>query len=109
MNTLLFPPKAIELHTKSSEVRITWNTGKTDSLSTADLRQFCACSTCRAKKLVGVELIDAITEIKNIYPMGSSGIQIEFADGHDRGVFPWPYLHAIVQGNALDFLFERNP
>jgi DUF971 family protein len=54
--------------------------------------------------MIGTELITDSGRIKKINLMGSTGLQIIFADGHDRGVFPWAYLHAIANGAALDYL-----
>jgi DUF971 family protein len=40
--------------------------------------------------------------------MGSTGIQVVFADGHDRGIYPWEYLYRIGQGEAMEYLYARS-
>jgi DUF971 family protein len=49
-------------------------------------------------------LITDNPSVAEIVLMGTTGIQIIFADGHDRGVYPWAYLHAIAKGNAEEYL-----
>lgn len=102
--TPILSPQKVHLHTQSNRLDIYWQNGEIDQLSGALLRQYCACSTCRAKGHVGVQIITDNNTIKFIKPMGTTGIQIAFADGHDRGVYPWGYLSAIAQGEALAFL-----
>ena len=42
--------------------------------------------------------------VSEIVLMGTTGVQIIFADGHDRGVYPWAYLQAIAKGTAEEYL-----
>jgi DUF971 family protein len=35
------------------------------------------------------------TAISQLQPVGDMGLQIVFNDGHDRGIYPWPYLHQL--------------
>jgi DUF971 family protein len=58
------------------------------------LRQACPCAQCRFLR-IGTDGLHfacdvVVTEIR---PMGY-GLQLVFSDGHDRGIFPWPYLEA---------------
>jgi DUF971 family protein len=32
--------------------------------------------------------------------VGSVGLQLFFSDGHERGIYPWPYLYALAYGGA---------
>ncbi len=41
-----------------------------------------------------VEGKQAVT-ITAVEPVGNYGIRLIFSDGHDRGIFPWPYLAEI--------------
>jgi DUF971 family protein len=40
--------------------------------------------------------------------MGSSGVQICFSDGHDRGIYPWGYLWAIATGKGWEHFNEMD-
>lgn len=97
-------PRSIHLDPKQAMLSITWSDGSDLRLSGQTLRQYCACSNCRAKNIVGKALVTDSSDIVNIKPVGYSGLQIVFADGHDRGVFPWHYLQAIAAGTALEHL-----
>lgn len=59
---------------------------------------------CRARNVVGVSLITESGDIDAIHLMGVAGLQVVFADGHDRGVFPWAYLRAIAEGQAMNHI-----
>lgn len=93
------------LRKAQAELEIVWKDGQQSHISGDDLRRFCACSTCRARQLVGTRLITESGEVTTLSLMGNA-IQIVFADGHDRGIFPWPYLYAIANGHAKDYLNE---
>lgn len=97
-------PVDIKLHKASAQLDITWADGTESHLLGATLRQFCACSTCRARNIVGKSLITNNNTIDDVQMAGIAGLQIVFADGHDRGVFPWAYLRAIDEGRALEHL-----
>lgn len=101
----LFPPQKIALRKTQAELAIVWKNGQESLISGDDLRRFCACSSCRARQLLGTRLITESGEITTLALMGNA-IQIVFADGHDRGIFPWPYLYAIACGHAKDYLNE---
>lgn len=104
MNEKSLHPVDIKLHKASAHVCIAWADGTETQLSGAKLRQYCACSRCRARSTVGTALVTDNTNIDNIQMAGIAGLQIIFADGHDRGVFPWAYLRAIEENRALEHL-----
>lgn len=108
MATSLFPPQGITLHKRSSSLEIVWKNGVSSVIAGKELRRFCACSGCRARKIVGMLLINESTTIDTINLMGATGLQIIFEDGHDRGIYPWDYLHAIAQGDANTFFEESS-
>ncbi|MFT5608893.1 MAG: DUF971 family protein [Parvicella sp.] len=97
-------PVEVLLKHSTSSLEITWSDGEISDLSGASLRRYCACSGCRSRKVIGTELLTDSGKIRKIQLMGSTGLQIVFADGHDRGVFPWSYIQAIANGEALQFL-----
>lgn len=99
-----FAPIDIKLHKRRSELAITWADGAETIFSGQSLRTHCACSRCRARNLIGTPLISDNSSIENVAMAGVAGLQIIFADGHDKGVFPWAYLRAIDAGKALEHL-----
>lgn len=100
-------PIQIELKKKSKVLELTWGDGEAMCISCAELRRFCACASCRARNIVGTLLVNESPDVDKVVMMGSVGLQIGFADGHDRGVFPWAYLRAIYQGRAAEHLRDR--
>jgi DUF971 family protein len=32
-------------------------------------------------------------------PVGHHAVPLVFSDGHDRGIYPWPYLAALACGD----------
>ena len=63
------------------------------------LRSHCRCAGCRADALLGVVSPPCTkVEVLAITPLGY-GLQIHFSDGHNRGVYPWRYLHEL--GNVV--------
>jgi DUF971 family protein len=97
-------PVEVQLRKLTGTLDITWSDGEMSKIAGGALRRHCACSGCRSRQMIGTELITDSAKIEKINLMGSTGLQIIFADGHDRGVFPWAYIHAIANDCALEYL-----
>ena len=106
MNDSVIPPKNIAFTKGDPDVTITWKDGSSSIISGSELRRYCACSECRSRGVVGVNLIDESNELEYVSLMGGQALHIKFADGHERGIYPWPYLYAISQGRAMEYLSE---
>ncbi len=85
---------------------VTWKNGSSSCISGSELRRYCSCSEGRARKVVGISLINESTELEHVSLMGGQALQAKFSDGHERGIYPWPYLYAISQGRAMEHLNE---
>lgn len=97
-------PKKIHLKKSTNTIELEWADNEIDKISGDDLRRYCACSACRAHLFVGMQLITDNPTISDIHLMSNTGLQIIFADGHDRGIFPWNYLRAIPRGKAMEMI-----
>jgi DUF971 family protein len=86
-------PLELVLHDASDRLEIRWDDGSLASLSGPRLRQACRCAACESLRRAGVALPAA--SVSQLHPIGEMGVQILFDDGHDRGIFPWPYLHQL--------------
>ncbi|MDZ5604881.1 gamma-butyrobetaine hydroxylase-like domain-containing protein [Pseudomonas sp. RP23018S] len=65
--------------------------------SHAQLRQACPCSHCRAARLRGQgAAVRGRVRLERIELQGY-GVQMIFSDGHDRGIYPWAYLHGLLE------------
>jgi DUF971 family protein len=95
-------PERIELDGAARVLSVHWpGSGTRQALAHALLRAQCPCSACRRIRLHGGTIDIAVdTSIVGIAPMGY-GIQLFFSDGHDRGIFPWPYLEQLASSSVM--------
>ncbi len=105
MNTVV-PPKQIDFKKGEACLTVIWKNGQSSTISGSELRRYCACSECRARNLVGLSLINVSSELVKVSLMGQHALNVSFSDGHERGIYPWPFLYAIAQGRGMDYLRE---
>jgi DUF971 family protein len=93
-------PERIELERDTRTLVLHWADASPRRIAYRALREACACAACRRRRIDG-NVSDAAEDIvvTEVRPMGY-GIQVVFSDGHDRGIFPWPFLEAAFSGNA---------
>ncbi|WP_426206435.1 DUF971 domain-containing protein [Pseudomonas sp. TWP3-1] len=85
-------PVAIGNSQTAQTLRLNWPDGRESLLSHAELRRQCPCSQCRAFRLQGTPpMVDPRVRVIEINAQGY-GLQLVFSDGHQRGIYPWPYL-----------------
>ncbi len=81
---------------------VDWGAGSVSVLTAARLRAACRCADCMRARADGCPpAIDPAIALTAIEPVGGYGVNLQFADGHARGIFPWPYLREIVAGDAI--------
>lgn len=100
------PPTNVAFKKGETDVTVTWKNGACSTISGSELRRYCACSECRARKVVGISIINVSAEITEVALMGRNALHVKFSDGHERGIYPWPYLYAISQGRGMEYLNE---
>lgn len=88
----------VELRQARDALSLVWPNGDVQRFAHAALRRACPCSACRSTRLAGgvIDVADDVT-VREIAPMGY-GVQLVFSDGHDRGIFPWPWFEASSAG-----------
>lgn len=69
------------------------DTGAVFGLPAERLRAACRCAHCRRAQIDGVFATDfpSIT-VAQVAPIGHYAVNLEFSDGHARGIYPWSYL-----------------
>jgi DUF971 family protein len=89
--------RTISNDTQTGIVSFYWNDGWEQRLTAAFLRKQCQCASCKADRfhLGQVQAGLPSLRVADIKVVGAYGVQIIFSDGHDRGIFPWVYLHAL--------------
>jgi DUF971 family protein len=94
-------PSQINLNQRSRTLELVWS-DKRSFISHRVLRRSCRCSVCEStrRKLDDVLTVAADVELMKIEVLGSTGVQLFFSDGHNRGIYPWAYLRQIVTGPA---------
>ena len=76
---------------------IVWQDGVQQRWPHAQLRAHCKCTQCQSRRLLGVAPDTASDEarVDQLEVVGNYGLQLIFNDGHERGIYPWPYLRAL--------------
>ncbi|PQV46678.1 DUF971 domain-containing protein [Paraburkholderia sp. BL21I4N1] len=91
-------PDHVELN--ADALILHWPGALAQRIAHRTLRGACPCAGCRRLRIaVGKTGATAYAQdvvVTEIQPMGY-GVQLVFSDGHDRGVFPWPYLQALPE------------
>lgn len=87
-------PTKIQLHTKSQELELQFQSGVHNHLSAEFLRVHSPSAEVRGHG-VGQETLQTgkkNVRINNLEPSGNYALKITFDDGHDSGLYQWQYL-----------------
>ncbi|TDJ69326.1 MAG: DUF971 domain-containing protein [Planctomycetota bacterium] len=88
-------PKVI--HRKDpARIAIDWDDGHSTSYTAAELRRLCPCANC-VSETTGRRMLDPSSvsddlEQQDLRLVGNYAIALRFSDGHETGIFPFPYL-----------------
>jgi len=94
-------PTEIHLNRDRTQLAVTWDDGTTEIFPAAVLRVHTRDAASVRKTLEGVaQPVASEVTITAVEPVGSYGVRLVFSDGHDRGIFPWPYLAEIARESA---------
>jgi DUF971 family protein len=91
-------PTEIRLDASRTRLSVTWDNGVTSTYAASALRDRArdAGSVRTAINDWAVPAASGVT-ITAVDPIGNYAIRLAFSDGHDRGIFPWPYLAEIAE------------
>ena len=94
-------PSLLELNRRAGTLDMVWD-GVPASLAHGALRAACRCTECESARrhLRPTRPIAPDVALTAAEPVGSVGLQLFFSDGHERGIYPWPYLYALAYGPA---------
>ncbi len=105
MDTL--QPTDIKLHTKSATLELVYADGSSHRLSAEFLRVYSPSAEVRGHG-EGQEVLQPgkrQVRLLNIEPMGNYAIKLSFDDGHETGIYSWPYLHQL--GSEQESLWAK--
>lgn len=94
-------PKQIKLSESKDKLLISWNDNTNQVITLLKLRKLCPCATCLAEKeSQSPTYIPFYSEnqikINSINQVGSYAITIVWQDGHNTGIYEFPYLRMIA-------------
>ncbi len=90
-------PTDIKLHKKSATLELSYSDGTAHLLSAEFLRVHSPSAEVRGHGK-GQEVLQTGKRnvlLLNIEPVGNYAIKLCFDDGHDSGIYSWPYLHQL--------------
>jgi DUF971 family protein len=96
-------PLAVRISEKKF-LLIQWDDGTSSQIELSFLRRYCPCANCseqresQSKSYIPLFYADQI-KVKNIFEVGSYAIGITWNDGHNTGIYEYPYLKFLAQSN----------
>jgi DUF971 family protein len=90
-------PTSLKLRTKSRVLAVTFDDGTSFELPFEYLRVYSPSAEVRGHG-PGQETLQLGKHevvIKSVEPVGNYAVRLIFDDGHDTGLYTWPYLHEL--------------
>jgi len=90
-------PTDVKLHQVSGVLELVYEDGTTFSLPAEYLRVYSPSAEVQGHSPGQAVLQHGkkMVKIASLLPQGHYAIRIEFSDGHDTGIYSWPYLFAL--------------
>jgi len=96
MSAVMDYPAEIRNDRSTRRLAISWQDGVEQEWSHGALRAACKCTHCQSQRLRGgpaPQVPDV--RVEQLHIVGNYGLQLVFSDGHERGIYPWPYLRTL--------------
>ena len=108
MAQALAHPLEVMHHEASGQLEVLWSDGLLTRFTSINLRRACRCAACVQQRRDNDTLdISVDTRLACILPVGEMGLQLVFEDGHDRGIYPWPYLYELSLAQHSEATHEQ--
>jgi DUF971 family protein len=93
--TSAFQPRVITV-SDPARLSVEWSDGQRTVYTTAQLRRLCPCAQC-VNELTGQRTLDPRTVPDDLTHsqarmVGNYAVALRFSDGHETGIYPFPYL-----------------
>ncbi|MDE2516332.1 MAG: DUF971 domain-containing protein [Rhodospirillales bacterium] len=90
-------PDTVALRRGGAMLSLHFADGRAQEIPAGALRLSCRCAGCTAERAAGTLHADPAIRITAASAMGSYALQLDFSDGHARGVFPYVFLSTISE------------
>lgn len=87
---------------EKTKLLIHWDDGSDSEISLKKMRDKCPCATCvagrekQSKSFIPIYL-DSQIKVAQINPVGSYAISIVWKDGHNTGIYEYPFLRQLSE------------
>jgi DUF971 family protein len=90
-------PEEITDHQLTGVLDISWSDGHVSRLRHVLLREHCRCAACEQQRRhgPGTSRVSEDLRLVHVEPVGEQGLNLQFSDGHNRGIYPWAYLRQL--------------
>lgn len=81
---------------------VAWDNGTKTTVTLEKLRMFCPCASCiTSREKMGKKYIPIYNEkqkrVAAVTQIGSYAIQIAWEDGHNQGIYEYPFLKNLAE------------
>jgi DUF971 family protein len=88
-------PTEVRRLREEKQLRITWDDGHVSDYPLAYLRGWCPCAGCQGHGGERRYVHAAETELANLSVVGRYALNLEWADGHQTGIYTYRYLREL--------------
>lgn len=99
-------PRSVELLDAEGALGIKWSDGSQSRYDLEALRGSCPCAVCRDARdapasdegelnMLSDEAVSATGEARKFELVGRYGLRIEWADGHDHGIYTFDFFREL--------------
>ena len=86
----------------NKDLYVKWDDNSESEINFMKLRKFCPCATCASEREEQSETFIPIFSgnqitVKSIQQVGSYAISIHWKDGHNTGIFEFPFLKSLAE------------
>lgn len=99
---MILLPKQIKLTETKDSISIRWNDNSNQTILLSKLRRFCPCAVCLTERENQSPTFIPIfsgnqVKINSIKLVGNYAIQIIWEDGHNTGIYEFPFLKSLSE------------
>ncbi len=92
-------PSELRLNPEKTALRVVFNNGVSESLPAELLRVTSPSAEVQGHSPEERKLVPGKRNvmIRKIEPVGNYAVRLVFSDGHETGIYTWPYLYNLAQ------------